>query len=86
LLVVVTLSKRVAEWARRPIVLGPGLGAVTPLVLGPRELPEILDRDLATENPELAVLSAIAHGKDRDVSRWLLAASKVSAVEALFSH
>jgi hypothetical protein len=36
---------------------------------GPSGVPEITDEDVAKADPELAVLSAIAHGKDRDFKR-----------------
>jgi hypothetical protein len=68
LVVVVTLSERVAEWARQTIIIGP-TGQLTPVVFGPAELPAITDPAAARAAPELAVLSAIAHGRDRDAKR-----------------
>ena len=65
-LVVVTPYKYVAAWARKPISLGPGSGHVQPLVFGPNEVPAIVDGAQARQNPELAVLSAITHGRDRN--------------------
>jgi len=41
-------------------------GGVTPLVLGPSAIPVVRDPDEARREPELAVLSAIAHGHDSD--------------------
>ena len=38
----------------------------TPYVLGPSGVPEVTDEVLARENPELAVLSAMAHGRDAE--------------------
>jgi hypothetical protein len=61
-LLVVTPSARVARWARRPIIVGPGT-TCSPVVLGPAVVPAMTSRRDALENPELAVLSAIAHGK-----------------------
>lgn len=58
---VVTPSETVAHRARRPIDLGPG-AVVTPLVLGPSAVPVVTDVDAAKRDPELAVLSAMAHG------------------------
>jgi flagellar biosynthesis/type III secretory pathway protein FliH len=52
-----------ADWCRRPIELGPG-GAVTPLVIGPASVPVVDDVALAERDPELAVLSVMAHGQD----------------------
>ncbi len=37
-----------------------------PLVLGPAGVPEVTDEAMALADPELAVLSAMAHGKDVD--------------------
>jgi hypothetical protein len=60
-LLVVAQSERVANWASRMIVVGPG-GALEPLVLRPRFVPVIEDADEARKAPELAVLSAMVHG------------------------
>jgi len=68
-LVVVTPYKYVAAWARKPISLGPGSGHVQPLVFGPNEVPAIVDGAQARQNPELAVLSAITHGRDRNFAQ-----------------
>ena len=55
------LDERTAEWCREPIVLGPG-NIFTPLVLGPSAMPLITDLEVAMREPELAVLSTLAHG------------------------
>jgi hypothetical protein len=60
---VVTPSADVARWASERIAVGPGF-SVQPLVLGPTAVPVIAALDEAREAPELAVLSAMAHGKD----------------------
>jgi hypothetical protein len=70
----------VARWAGTPLNLG-GLNRFTPHVLGPSGVPEITDEAEACENPELAVLSAMAHGRDENVQRVVeiaLAAQKAS--------
>jgi hypothetical protein len=54
--------KRVAAWAAEPIALGPQ-GTFTPWVLGSAVVPRIEDPVRAERAPELAVLSAIAHGQ-----------------------
>jgi hypothetical protein len=59
---VVTPSESVATWARTPIVLGPG-SRFEPFVVGPSAVPIASDAAEATRDPELAVLSAMAHGK-----------------------
>ncbi|MGQ0575418.1 MAG: hypothetical protein ACT4RN_14600 [Pseudonocardia sp.] len=58
---VLCLDTAIAAWCAGPIDLGPG-SVITPLVLGPRQVPLITDPARAAETPELAVLSAIAHG------------------------
>jgi hypothetical protein len=60
-LLVVTQSERVANWASRTIVMGPG-GSLAPLVLRPSSVPVISTVDEARKAPELAVLSAMVHG------------------------
>jgi len=52
----------VAAWAAEPIELGPGGSVVIPLVIGPAELPRVVDPAQAQREPELAVMSARAHG------------------------
>jgi len=61
-LVVVTPSESVAVWASRPIALGGGQHW-SPLVLGPSGIPIITDPIAAIAEPELALLSALAHAK-----------------------
>ncbi|MCK6514565.1 hypothetical protein L6R46_05865 [Myxococcota bacterium] len=64
-ILVVTLDEATASWAAAPIVLGPG-SVVTPVVFGPRQIPLLLDPKIVRENPEAAVLSALAHAKGPD--------------------
>lgn len=55
-------DRQVAIWSRQPIELGhPGL-VLRPLVLGPDVIPAVTDTTIAESTPELAVLSALAHG------------------------
>jgi hypothetical protein len=67
-LLVVTTDEATARWAAQPIALGNG-GVFRPLVLSPSGVPEIIDEVQARADPELAVLSAMAHGRDQDVSK-----------------
>ncbi len=80
LLLVLCQKPAVAAWSAIPIdVGGPGL-VLTPLVLGPEEVPVLTDPVLATRTPELAVLSALAHGPRpgrKEVFDALLAALEV---------
>jgi hypothetical protein len=64
---VVTPSESVAKWAGAPYNLGPNQ-AFAPLVLGPAGVPQITSKDLAIRDPELAVLSTMAHGKSAEAS------------------
>lgn len=63
-LLVVAPFDEIAAWAATPIELAPGMGAVTPRVLGPGMVPWVTDATTARSNPELALLSAAAHGAD----------------------
>ena len=67
-LLVVTADDSTARWAARPIELGGG-NRFVPLVLRPSGVPEVTDEALAREDPELAVLSAMAHGHDADTTK-----------------
>jgi hypothetical protein len=80
-LLVVTPREAVASWAARTFHAG-GLNYFTPYVLGPSEIPEVTDEAQAQENPELAVLSAMAHGRHADIERAIeiaVVAQKASA-------
>jgi hypothetical protein len=72
-LLVVTADDAVARWAAKPIQIG-GFNYFTPYVLAPSGVPEITDESEARVNPELAVLSAMAHGQDADIARAALIA------------
>ena len=55
-------SLLVAAWAAEPIAIGAG-SVFAPLVVGPRGVPIVSRLELARGAPELAVLSAMAHGR-----------------------
>jgi len=67
-LLVVAGDAAVARWAARPIYIG-GDHRLVPWVLGLQGIPEITDPQQAQADPELAVLSAIAHGGDVDTAK-----------------
>jgi hypothetical protein len=67
-LLVITPDDAVARWAGQPVEMG-GQHRFAPYVLGPSGMPEVTDESEARLNPELAVLSAMAHGKDPDAQR-----------------
>jgi hypothetical protein len=73
-----------ASWARRPIPLGhPGL-VLTPLVLGPEEVPVLTYADTDNVAPEIAVMSAVVHGAGPDGPKVL--AAMVESVEKIESE
>ncbi|MEZ4359288.1 MAG: hypothetical protein R3B48_03845 [Kofleriaceae bacterium] len=60
-LLVLALKPRVARWARQEIDIGhPGF-VLRPMVLSLKEVPRVVDAEAARRNPELAVLSVLAH-------------------------
>jgi hypothetical protein len=79
---VVTQSERVANWASRTIVMGPG-GFLQPLVLRPSFVPVVDDIDEARRAPELAVLSAIVHGGGHVETAVQVAIAAASAAHEL---
>jgi hypothetical protein len=60
---VVTVDEAVARWAATPVLLGPSGSRFVPVVLGPAAVPWVTG-DEAALAPELAVLSALAHGRE----------------------
>jgi hypothetical protein len=64
-LLVMTAEENIARWAGRIIELGGG-NRFVPSVLSPSGVPEVTDESQAKKDPELAVLSAMAHGHDPD--------------------
>lgn len=67
-LLVITAEESVARWARKNIELGGG-NCFTPWVLSLASIPEITDEQQARDDPELAVLSAMAHARDPDTTK-----------------
>jgi hypothetical protein len=70
-----------AAWCAVPIELGHPGWTLSPLVLGPDRVPVVSDAAVAGRAPELAVLSAMAHGGDPDRTDVLRAL--VSALAAV---
>jgi len=82
-LLVVTPYEAVARWASQNVQLG-GMHHFTPYVLGPSGIPEVTDAARAADNPELAVLSAMAHGRDANTAHAIeIALAAQSASVAL---
>lgn len=74
-LLVVCKDESVARWAERPIALG-CTNIFMPRVLWPNDLPEITDQTGAAMDPELTILSAVAHGNDPDFGK----AARIAAI------
>jgi hypothetical protein len=73
-LLVVAPDPAVARWAAEPIALGhPGF-VLKPLVLGPASTPLVTEPERARASPELAVLSAMMHGRGKRGAEVALAA------------
>ncbi|MBI4705674.1 MAG: hypothetical protein HY744_31670 [Deltaproteobacteria bacterium] len=80
-LLVVAPRRAVARWCARPIALGhPGF-VLRPLVLGPDAVPLVTAVEQAAAAPELAVLSALAHGSGAHAVQVALAA--LGAIQGL---
>jgi Arc/MetJ-type ribon-helix-helix transcriptional regulator len=78
-LLVVAPDAAVARWCAQPISLGhPGF-VLQPLVAGPSSIPVILGKQEAGQSPELAVLSALAHGQEPKLAPELFEAVASSA-------
>jgi hypothetical protein len=68
MLLVLCPDSAVAGWcAQRIVVSDPGL-VLTPVVLGPEQVPLVTDNKVARRHPELTVLSVLAHGGRSDPS------------------
>ncbi|MEO7590612.1 MAG: hypothetical protein ABI134_05335, partial [Byssovorax sp.] len=70
---VVAPDAKVAAWAARPIELGLPGDTIHPRVLGPPELPWVTDPAEVRRQPEIAVLSAMAHGNAPDGLKVVMA-------------
>lgn len=82
LVMVVAPDPRVARWASIPIALGPG-SVMRPWVLGPDRVPIVTDERRARTEPELAVLSVMAHGRGNPRRAVAIAAAAAAGVEAV---
>jgi hypothetical protein len=67
-LLVIAGDEAVARWAGKAVDLGGG-NRFVPWVLGLSGVPEITDEERAIEDPELAVLSAMAHAQDPNTDK-----------------
>lgn len=86
-LVVITNDRAIARWAAEPI--SSGQTQLTPIVLGPGDVPAITDPEEATRSLERAFVSGIVHGKEMTAVRIGLAlahALETSQNHELASH
>jgi len=81
--VVLTPSKRVEAWCSESFRLGHGGIVLTPLVLGPSNVPSQIDPALARALPELAVLVVAIHppGSKRSIVNAVQAIQTLDATE-----
>ncbi len=74
---VITLDRSTAAWAAEPIVFGPG-ATLIPIVIGPEQVPMVTDPEVAKLSPEIAVLSAMAHGESSAAAQIGIAAAEAA--------
>jgi hypothetical protein len=63
-LLVLSPDNSSAKWCAQPISIGHPGWDLRPLVLGPQQVPLVVDADHAVGNPELSLLSVMAHNED----------------------
>jgi hypothetical protein len=71
-------EEEVARWAAEPIATLQAGSPFAPIVLGPSRIPVVTSSTAASQFPELAVLSALAHGRElgaADIARAALGAA-----------
>lgn len=69
ILLVICPDPATAGWCATPIDIGHPDWVLRPLVVGPAQVPVVTDPRQAGQTPELAVLSAIAHGAGPEQER-----------------
>ena len=80
--IAVTPDPAVARWAGQPIDLGDGM-IFRPRVVGPEGIPQVTDRDRALREPQLAVLSVMAHGGGEVATAVSIGLAAVNAILTL---
>ncbi len=73
-LLVLCSTTRIADWCAVPIDLGHPGWVLRPLVVGPDRVPVVTEPADAERSPELAVLSAMAHGAEQGHGEKVLSA------------
>jgi hypothetical protein len=82
IVIAVTPDAAVARWAGQTIDVGDGM-RFRPRVVGPDGIPQVTDLDQAAREPQLAVLSAVAHGGGDVATAVAIGVAAVRAVMAL---
>jgi hypothetical protein len=78
----VTPDRAVARWASEPIDLGDGM-MFRVRVIGPDGIPQVTDHEQARREPQLAVLSSVAHGNGEVDVAVSVARAAVDAISPL---
>lgn len=78
--VVIAVDDATARWAAEPIGLG-GNSTFAAFVIGPEGVPVVTDPELATREPELALLSVMAHGRDEESTVVAVARAAATGIE-----
>ena len=79
---VIAPNAATAKWAAQPIELGGG-NHYTPLVVGPDGVPKLTDPARARREPQLAVLSVMAHGRGELKTAAAIGAAAATAIQRL---
>lgn len=77
--IVVSPDPATARWAARPIELGGG-NRYWPLVVGPDGIPSVTDRRRARREPQLAMLSVMAHGRGEVATAAAIGSAALRAI------
>jgi hypothetical protein len=80
--VVLTTKPLVARWASRPIHVGNGT-IFQFHVIGPAGIPKLTNAERAARDPQLAVLSVMAHGRANTTTARQIALAAIAAVSTL---
>jgi hypothetical protein len=80
--IVVTPDPATATWAARTIDIGGGV-RFWPLVVGPEGIPKMTDHEQARREPQLAVLSVMAHGQGDVETATAIADAATTAISQL---
>lgn len=80
--IVVTPDPATEAWAARTVDIGGGV-RFWPLVVGPEGIPKVTDHEQARREPQLAVLSVMAHGQGDIETAMAIADAATTAISQL---